>query len=406
VDDSVPRFVEDQVRFIRAQQPEIDIHVLVPHSAGASKQEDIGGVTVYRFSYFWPLRWQKLVYPAILPNIKQKKRLIFQIPFLLFFEFLATWRFVRTLKPDFLYAHWFVPQGITAGIVSIITGVPCVFTSHSSDVEIMRKVPWIGTYLVRFFIRRMHAVTVVSRRSLQKMKAFFNKTEWAIIEQKTAIIPMGVDIDQIKNGRQDSIFLKAQFGLSDHTVIFFIGRLAEKKGVTYLLQAFAQLKSDYPTIKLIIAGDGPMKPELEQEAVLLDIEDRTQFIGYTSGKTKLDYLNECDVLVVPSIITDSGDAEGLPVALLEGLAAGKICIATDVSGADDIIRNGENGYLVPQKDIQALNTAIKTVLHLSDLQKNNLTEKAQSTAEAFDWRHIADMHCDHLFAEKSGMGNL
>ena len=405
-DDLVPRFVEEQPRFIQAQHPEIDIHVLVPHHAGASKQERASGLNIYRFSYFWPLRWQKLVYPAILPNIKQKKWLILQIPFLLLFEFLATWRLVRILKPDFLYAHWFVPQGITAGLVSMLTGIPCAFTSHSSDVQIMNKIPWIGTHLSRFFIRRMYAITVVSRRSLEKLKAFFNKVEWSIIEQKTAVIPMGVDIDQIRKRNQDSNVLKTQFGLSNHMVIFFIGRLAEKKGVTYLLRSFAQLKSDHPTITLIIAGDGPLKVELEQEAVLLGIGDRTQFIGYTSGKTKLDYLNLCDIMVVPSIITESGDAEGLPVALLEGLAAGKICIATDVSGADDIIRDGENGYLIPQKDIQALNTAIKIVLALSEPQRNNMLAKARTTAESFNWRPIANMHYTHLFSDRNVRNSL
>ena len=147
--DTIPDFVSQQVQSLSRLYPEIEFHVLAPHHAGAAKFERDGSVHIHRFQYMWPTRLQKLVYPAIMPNIRRNRWLALQVPALLLAEFLAILRLCLRIKPNVLYSHWFLPQAVSGYVVSCLLQIPHVFTSHSSDVEIMWKLPVIGSYLVR-----------------------------------------------------------------------------------------------------------------------------------------------------------------------------------------------------------------------------------------------------------------
>jgi glycosyltransferase involved in cell wall biosynthesis len=105
---------------------------------------------------------------------------------------------------------------------------------------------------------------------------------------------------------------------------------------------------------------------------------------------------------VPSIITDSGDAEGLPVSLMEGLAYGKVCIATNESGADDILIDGKDGFLLPQKDVDGLSAALVRAARLTPTERQAMTTAAQATAQQFSWPTIARQHYDFLFKDLFG----
>lgn len=177
-----------------------------------------------------------------------------------------------------------------------------------------------------------------------------------------------------------------------------MGRLAEKKGVKYLLEAFSNLP-DRKKYQLVIAGDGPLANELKNLAQKLQINDRTTFTGYLSGQQKTDFLNLADMMILPSIITNSGDAEGMPVVFMEGLAHGKICIATHESGADEIIKNNQSGFLIDQKNSEQITQAIQVIEKLSPEQKNKIKAQAKAEAAQFDWKIIAQKHVEFFEAK-------
>jgi glycosyltransferase involved in cell wall biosynthesis len=189
----------------------------------------------------------------------------------------------------------------------------------------------------------------------------------------------------------------------DRINILFLGRLVEKKGVHYLLTAFADICHSYTNVTLTIAGDGPWSQRLHQQAEDLDIlGEQAVFVGHVSGDKKTNIINDADIFVVPSIITDEGDAEGLPVVLLEGLAASKICIATNESGADDIIEDGINGFLISQKSVAELEAAISKSLQLIMGERHNeIQDNARSTASRFAWPEIAQQHYKALFEDNT-----
>lgn len=236
----------------------------------------------------------------------------------------------------------------------------------------------------------MVAVTVVSRRSLEKVSRFFGEREWQSISQKVKIIPMGVFI---QSGPAHTAPIHSP------PRILFMGRLVEKKGVIYLFQAVKQLLNSGCELELQIAGDGPLRAELEREVGRLGLQGKVRFLGHVAGSVKAEVLESADVVVVPSIIAEDGDAEGLPVVILEALAVGKLCVATRESGADDILEDGKTGYLVFQKDADALAGAIRKSLDLDSEMRQKMSDGARQLARRFEWGKVAGETYDHLFSK-------
>lgn len=384
--DPVPTFVRDQAIALKKHYPGLKINILAPHDARSNTKSFNAWehYDEYRFHYAWPFCIEKLAGRGIMPALKANPFNYLLIPFLFIGELIALTKLVRKLRPLFIYAHWFTPQAVTACWVGVLTKTPFIFTTHAADVAVWHKIPIIGRCLVRSCTQRARAFTAVSRRSMEKLERFFLPIEWSILKEKSALIPMGTDVPVLLG--------PAKEWTSEAKNILFIGRLVEKKGVHYLLSAFAELQKFSEGISLTILGDGPLLEQLKQQAVSLDVSSNVYFPGYIRGAGKHKYLEEADLFVVPSIITASGDAEGLPVSLMEGLAYGKICIATNESGADDIIADKKSGFLVRGKDINQLTEVLKYALSLDANQVRDMQKHARETAEQFDWKQIAKMH--------------
>lgn len=386
--DPVPAFVKEQVIALKKRYSNLEISVLAPHDA-RSKTADYTKheyFDEYRFHYAWPRGLEKLAGRGIMPQLKSNPLYYLLIPGLFLGELLATKRLIRKLHPDYLYAHWFTPQGVVAAIASQGSRTPVVLTTHASDVAVWNKIP-LGGKIVRRYAAKAQAITAVSRRTLDKLRRFFTEEQWQSIAGKVRIIPMGIDFDTVPVPETPDTGQR----------ITFIGRLAEKKGVQYLLPAFAKLIKNYPLATLTIAGDGPLLETLRAQTSELEISDQTKFIGWVDSKQKQELLGKTDIYVVPSIITSSGDAEGLPVSLMEGMRAGKLCIATNESGADDIINDKQDGLLIPQQDVSRLHQAMIEALSMSNQQKQDMQKKAAKTAERFGWGRIAEEHYRFLF---------
>jgi glycosyltransferase involved in cell wall biosynthesis len=138
-------------------------------------------------------------------------------------------------------------------------------------------------------------------------------------------------------------------------------RLAHQKGITYLLKAMPKLLKHFPELALVVAGQGELAEELKAEAVSLGIDNHVYWIGPRLDMPEI--LKIFDLYVLPSLF------EGMPMVLLESMAAGCPVIATDVGGNGNVIDHGRNGSLVPPKDPQMFGDEIIRVLSSPDLMK-------------------------------------
>ncbi len=404
-DDPVPTFVRDQIVAISRLHPELEFSVLAPHDRRSRTQNHSvhDNYTEHRFHYFWPRRAERLAGRGIMPALRENPAFYLTVPFLFLGEFSAALRIARRSRPQVIYAHWFTPQAVVASWVSRWTGIPFVFTTHASDVDVWRRVPGIGARIVNSASRRARAISAVSTRSRDKLTSFFAKSRSSV---EVAVIPMGVDIPDPSAGPALRAGARERLGLDGRRVHLFMGRLVEKKGVAYLLESLRTVEDELGEWLLVIAGDGPLAEELRALSHELGLAERVRFVGFLTGAAKEDYLRAADVFVVPSIETADGDAEGLPVALLEGLAHGLACVATNESGADGIISHGVDGFLCPQRDVQALAVSLLAVHSLDGPARDELSMRALSLAENFSWPQIARQHYDALFAPILGQKDI
>lgn len=384
--DPVPPFVRDEAIWMNKIYPNTDISVLAPHNAYSKTKKfiDHKSYKEYRFHYFWPFRWEKLAGRGIQPALKANKLYYLQLPALFIGEFFATWHYVNKLKPDVLYAHWFTPQALTGSLVAKITGVKFAFDTQASDAIVLKKVPF-SKKIVSFVCNQASAYTAPSQQTIDKLLYFSTSENRDNILSKLHRVPYGTS--PVKTTASEIKEVESQYKLKGCQIFYFIGRLVDRKGVNYLIEAFASIVKTNPKARLVIVGDGPYREQLESLAKKLSIKDKVIFTGFLSGKARYSLLELADVCVVPSI--NVGDqAEGLPVVFMEAVTHGKITVITDATGAHEIAKNKENSFIVKAGSTPDLETGMKEALHASRDKKSDLYKNILQLSEQFQWPYV------------------
>ncbi|NIQ02786.1 MAG: glycosyltransferase, partial [Nitrospinaceae bacterium] len=165
--DHEPRFVFDLCRHLAKKVP---LWVLAPHAGGAAFEEEIEGVRVIRFPYFYPRPLQTLCYGGgILPNLKSRWTARFQVPFFLAAQGFFLWKTVRRLQVNLIHCHWIVPQGFFTAWIHVFLRIPYLLTAHGGDVYAFQGHPLVRP-LSRFALKRAGMCTVGSRASQKAIR--------------------------------------------------------------------------------------------------------------------------------------------------------------------------------------------------------------------------------------------
>ncbi|MGE0096342.1 MAG: glycosyltransferase [Alphaproteobacteria bacterium] len=141
-----------------------------------------------------------------------------------------------------------------------------------------------------------------------------------------------------------------------------VGRLIEKKGVEYGLRAAAELVRRGIKIDYQIAGDGPLRAQLERLAAALEIGSSVRFLGWQNEVQVAALMAERDLLLAPSVTDAIGDQEGIPVTIMEAMAAGMPVVSTWHSGIPELVEHGAAGFLAPERDVVALAEAVERIV--------------------------------------------
>ncbi len=357
-----------------------DVTVHTPHYTAARTREIMGGVKVHRFRYFFETIEKLAGSTGILPTLRQNKSYFALIPFFLSAQLFSLLKLIGKSRPDVIHAHWLFPQGFFAVIARAFFNVPVVITGHGADIFSLKG--WLFLKIKQFTAARADFITVVSRSlrdHLEKMVPGCSHM---------AVIPMGVDSGTFRPHRENIEAIRKKYDVRD-IFLLYVGRLTEKKGVRYLIDAFPKVIKAYPKVKLLVVGDGEIKESLEHQVLRLGLEDYIIFTGSIPNKKLPDYYAAADIFIGPSIETDDGDNEGFGLTFVEASMSGCLVIGTNAGGIGDVIQDGVTGFLVPQKDSGALAEKIIYAIEHRDEREKLARRARQWCRERFDWSIIA-----------------
>lgn len=365
--DTEPRFVLD---LSEALTEYFDVTALVPSAPGARKREVINGVKVVRYHYFPIRKWETLCYPgAIVPRIKEKKVRILLVPFLFVSLF---WNLFKMLPEyDVVHSHWIIPQGI----VQSFFRKPYIVTGHGGDVTSLNK--GILKKLKVRCLKRANYLTVVSEHLKNEVLKLYKTDD-------IDIISMGCKTENF--GRKYAV--DNYFNQGDRKVVLFVGRLAEKKGVTYLIEAMKQIDA-----KLVIVGDGPLRESLQSQAK--DQGNKIIFLGAKTHDELRTIYASADIFVAPSITAKDGDMEGIPTAIMEAMASGLPVVASASGGIKELIQDNINGLLVQEKNVDQIIEKVSLLLK-DEIVRKRLEQSALERVQSYDYKNLAKRYANIL----------
>lgn len=366
--DGTPGFVRD---LARAEAEQFETTVLAPAVPGCRPQEWFGPVDVRRFRFF-PRHWEDLASGAILENLRARPSRWLQVPALLVAEVVAVARTVRRVRPDVVHAHWIIPQAAAALVAA--RRVPLLVTTLGGDVYGLTDP--LSRAVIRWVLRRAGHVTTMNADMRQRL------LDLGAPPERTHVLPMGADVAGVREAAVGVVRQPRR--------VLFVGRMVEKKGATVLLAALRKI-GDIDGLQVHVVGDGPLRTQLERQARELPVT----FLGALPRTELAREYAAAAVVVVPSVSAASGDQDGLPVVLLEAMAAGCAVIASDLAGINEAVQQDVSGVLVPPGDAGAV-AATLTALLEDEPRRRRLGAAALERAEEYSMDELGRRYVELL----------
>lgn len=251
---------------------------------------------------------------------------------------------LRQAGVQHIHAHFGQNPTTIALAAAEYLGIPFSMTIHARDL-------FVDTYLLRAKLERAtHVVTIseFNRHLLGQLTSARNA-------EKIRVFHCGIDLRRFEAGVR-----RATPAEPGRTPTFFaVGRLVEKKGYIYLVEAAKLLKDRGVKLVVRVIGGGPDHDLLSQRIAALDVSDQIKLEGAMPQEKLLPLLKEADAFVLPCVMARDGDQDGIPVSLMEAMAYGIACVSTTISGVPELIADGKEGLLVPEKNPAALADALE-----------------------------------------------
>ena len=261
-----------------------------------------------------------------------------------FWAFLCAFRLARRFEEEgivHIHAPWASGPATAAWIASQLTGIPFSFTARAWDIY-----PPDG--VLKEKIRDATLVRSETNYNIHYLAKFADGNT-----DKIHLTYNGVPLNA---SGEASVSMRPPYRL------LALGRLVGKKGYDYLIKTCKILKDSGLDFTLTLAGNGPKKKQLGRLSQKLGLGDRISFPGFISHERVPDLFHSANIFLMPSVVHESGDRDGIPTVIMESLLYRVPVIATNVSGIPELIENGVTGLLVPEKDSPAIASAVLNLL--------------------------------------------
>lgn len=249
---------------------------------------------------------------------------------------------VRMLQPALIHAHFGVCGALALPLVRTLK-LPLIVTFYGLDATMKDDYARRNSISTRVYLRRREALK-------REAKLFVAVSDFI----KDKLLEQGFPPEKVVShyyGVDTKVF-QPDPDVPRDPVVLFVGRLAEKKGCEYLIQAMAQVQAQMPEVELAIVGDGPLRVQLEELAA--KSLKRYKFLGLQPPEVVKSWMNRSLLLAAPSVTASTGDSEGLPTVVVEAQAMGLPVVGSVHAGIPQAVVHGETGFLAPERDWKSL----------------------------------------------------
>jgi len=292
-------------------------------------------------------------------SLKNRKRTLFH-----FIEAVYLTKAMKQQGVEHIHAHFTINAASIALILSRLLNITFSFTAHN--------IFFTDRLLLKEKVREARFIVAISEFSRQ----YLNELVPGTYLHKMRIVHCGLSLQSFAPPKDKPN--------NNPPVILFVAQLVERKGAPYLLEACRILFQRGIPFKCIIIGGGQQKLALEEKLKQYNLQQRVELKGPVFQKDLKPYLNACDIFALPCITAANGDMDGVPVSLMEAMAMEIPVVSTKLSGIPELIEDGKEGLLTPEKDAAALADALQRLLQNKTL-RNALGKKGrQKIIAAFD----------------------
>jgi rhamnosyl/mannosyltransferase len=331
--------VEHHVRDLaRGLKSHVDVRVLAANTGPKTVIEKIDGVDVYKIFSLGRFRSAPLA-----PTFG---------------------KWLKRLKSDIYHFHFPNPTGELAYLLTRPPGK--LIVTYHSDIIRQKILLQIYQSFLKRFLHLADKIVVQSPNLVDSSPYLGNH------RNKIVIVPAGIETNNFRLTEDIRRKVESIKSIYSSPIIFFLGRLIYYKGLEYLITAMSNVKA-----KLLIAGEGPLREQLQRQAFQADIAKKIVFLGKLSEDEKIAFYHACDIFVLPSV--ETSEAYGL--VQLEAHACGKPVVSTNLpTGVPYVNLDGITGIVVPPRDSKALSGALNRLLADSELRLR-LGENARKRVE-------------------------
>jgi len=277
-----------------------------------------------------------------------------------FLKSMAVAKFIEKLKPDHLHTHFLSwTASFTMGVGSILN-IPFSITIHASDLFIKNSPSIVGFATMK----KRKINTAIFVVTVSKFNVEYLRNVLEISDSKIKMIRTGININEFKDRN-------ISYPKTKPLIIVQVGKFVPKRGFEYTIKACKKLKEEGIDFVCHLIGGPDISMEskdyyfkLIDKVNSLGLNQNIEFHGAIEFKHVKDIIAKCHVIISPSITPNNNDSEGLPTSIIEGFLAKRPVIATNHSGIPELVKDGENGFLIAEKDVGAL------VHHLKFINNN------------------------------------
>jgi len=358
-----------------------EIHVLTPRSLNTKTFENLDGIYVHRFPYFLSRKLETLTYGDGIPENLKKIRNWFLIPFLLTAFLINAMHLLRRHNIGIINAHWIIPTGFLGLFIkTIVPGSTLVITSYGVELFLVinGKYEFLKPFLKTAILKADH-IAAISHGTA-------NAVSFISGRKNVAVIPFGINTKYYTPGAKNEKLCQ-RYNLKGKT-IFFSGRMVERKGHRFLLEAMTVIRQKFFDATLILGGRGPLFYDLINLKHQLSLDENVIMPGYIDEKEMVEHLRLADVFVLPSYVDAHGDTEGSALAALEAMACGTPAIITDIGGNKNTIEEGAGAYYCEPGNSHSIAEKVIKLL-IDDSLLNEQSKKARDfIMKNYSWKTI------------------